>query len=281
MNLKQKNLKINHALWTFWLVLLLSCQATEKASAPDDFPDQEKLSGLFSAHGVVGTLVLYDPQRDTTYVHNPDRAHEAFLPASTFKIPNSLILLEEKVVADEKVIIPWDSVERFSAHWNQDLNLAQAFRYSAFWVYQRLSAQLTLADYSNWLSQIAYGNATPGPEIGNFWLDGDLRINAHQQIEFLRKLEAESLPFTPQTQQLVKDIFSYQKTDAYDWKGKTGWANTPDPDIGWFVGWLERGEERYFYALNIAIQKEQDAKARQEIIRELFDYMGLLEPGNY
>ena len=39
-----------------------------------------------------------------------------FLPASTFKIVNSLIGLETGRISDEKMVIKWDGIKR----WNED-----------------------------------------------------------------------------------------------------------------------------------------------------------------
>ncbi len=43
---------------------------------------------------VNGSIIIYDLQSDRAYQHNPSRNNTAFLPASTYKIPNSLIALE-------------------------------------------------------------------------------------------------------------------------------------------------------------------------------------------
>jgi len=41
------------------------------------------------------------------------------LPASTFKIPNTLIALEEEIV-DENTVLKWDGKKRAWKPWNQD-----------------------------------------------------------------------------------------------------------------------------------------------------------------
>lgn len=48
-------------------------------------------------------------------------------------------------------------------------------------------------------------------------------------------------------------------TSEYKLYGKTGWATTIDglavdsrnPDIGWFVGYVEKGDNVYFFATNV------------------------------
>jgi beta-lactamase class D len=45
-------------------------------------------------------------------------AIKAFLPASTFKILNSLISLETGAIPDKKVILTWDGIQRQVPEWN-------------------------------------------------------------------------------------------------------------------------------------------------------------------
>ena len=47
-----------------------------------------------------GTIVVYDQKADTQTIFNEERAATRYSPFSTFKIPNSIILLETEVVSD-------------------------------------------------------------------------------------------------------------------------------------------------------------------------------------
>ena len=80
--------------------------------------------------------------KDEYLKYNPERCANRFIPASTFKIFNSLAALESGAVKDENEIMKWDSVKRFYDMWNQDLNLGQAFKYSAVWFYQELARRI-------------------------------------------------------------------------------------------------------------------------------------------
>ena len=81
--------------------------------------------------------------KDEYLKYNPERCAERFIPASTFKRFNSLAALEAGAIKDENEIMEWDSVKRFySDMWNQDLNLAQAFKYSAVWFYQESARRI-------------------------------------------------------------------------------------------------------------------------------------------
>jgi len=49
--------------------------------------------------------------------------------------------------------------------------------------------------------------------------------------------------------------------------GKTSWAGKDDtlrePALGWYVGWIERGGRRWFFALNIDLPKDIDDAAKR------------------
>ena len=86
--------------------------------------------------------MIYDLNSDQIYQHNRDRNATAFLPASTFKILNSLISLETGVIPDEIAILTWDGVQRSIPGWNRDLNMREAFKLSAVWFYQVLARRV-------------------------------------------------------------------------------------------------------------------------------------------
>ncbi|WP_412728023.1 penicillin-binding transpeptidase domain-containing protein [Arcobacter sp. 15-2] len=63
-------------------------------------------------------------------MHNDTRAIKRYIPASTFKIPNTLIALEERAIKDEYEIIKWDGKKRFYKPWNKNQNLQSAIAIS-------------------------------------------------------------------------------------------------------------------------------------------------------
>ncbi|MDJ0634070.1 MAG: class D beta-lactamase [Xenococcaceae cyanobacterium MO_188.B29] len=244
-------------------------------------------TGDFQRHfeqlGVNGSIVIYDLDRDKLYEHNPKRNNTAFLPASTYKIPNSLIALETGVIKDDVAVLTWDGIERgFNgspfAVWNQDLNLRLAFKYSAVWFYQVLSRRIGHKRMQDFVSQIEYGNQNIGKEkdIDNFWLEGKLRITPQQQITFLRRLYQNDLPFSKRTMDLVKDIAIAEQTPDYVLRAKTGWAARVTPQIGWYVGYLEQNNNVYFFATNLDMNSQTNPAVRLEITRLCLQDLGLM-----
>ncbi|AFZ37397.1 Beta-lactamase [Stanieria cyanosphaera PCC 7437] len=237
----------------------------------------------FDDLGVNGSIIIYDLQSDRFYQHNPRRNNTAFLPASTYKIPNSLIALETGAIKDDVAVLTWDGIEKGLngsplKEWNQDLNIRLAYKYSAVWFYQVLARKIGHQRMQDFVNQIQYGNQNIGAEeyIDNFWLDGELRITPQQQIAFLRRLYQNDLPFSQKTIDLVKDIMIAEQTPDYILRAKTGWATSVTPNIGWYVGYLEQNDQVYFFATNLDLNSETDPAVRLEVTRLCLQDLGLL-----
>ncbi|HLP47255.1 MAG TPA: class D beta-lactamase [Candidatus Kapabacteria bacterium] len=238
---------------------------------------ESDFQGIFAKFNVKGTIILYDLENDTYNVYNKERAEKMFLPASTFKILNSLIALETGVVKDQCQIIEWDrQVWRFD-EWNQDQTLQSAFRNSVVWAYQELARRIGKKQMQYWVDKVDYGNRDISEVIDTFWLEGNLQISARQQVEFLKKLYKNQFPFSQRTMDIVKEIMINEQGGTYILRGKTGWAARVAPQIGWFVGWLEKAGNVYFFALNIDILKRQDVDARVNLTKEVLKQLKLME----
>lgn len=232
----------------------------------------------FAEAGTQGVFVLYDLQNDRTQVSDRRRAETRFIPASTFKIPNSLIALETGVVADERQVFPWDQVEREIAAWNRDHTLRTAITYSAVPVYQEIARRIGAERMQEHLMRLGYGNADIGGGIDRFWLDGDLRISAMEQVAFLVRLYHNTLPVAERSQRIVKEILINEATTAYILRAKTGYATPPSGRIGWWVGWVEREDNTHFFALNLDVTADEHLAARIGIARAILQAEGVLPP---
>ena len=173
-------------------------------------------------------------------------------------------------------MVPWDSVERGLEVWNQDHNLRSGLKYSVVWLYQRIARQVGEDRYRKWLTEADYGNHNPGGGVDMFWLNGDLRISPMQQIDFLRRLYHNELPFSQRSLDIVKDIMIYEQTDQYTIRAKTGWSDAFTPGVGWFVGYLETNGNVYFFANQLDIRHDEDIQARAQIVKDVFEKAGLL-----
>jgi beta-lactamase class D len=235
----------------------------------------------FQVLGVEGSIVIYDANKSRTYQHNPQRNATAFLPASTFKILNSLVALESRVIADENAILTWDGITRSVPEWNRDLTMKEAIKVSAVWFYQVLARRAGHPTMQKWVSQVGYGNQKIGSatDIDKFWLQGELRITPQEQIKFLQRLANNNLPFSARSTAIVKNILIQTQTSNYTLRGKTGtvsFGEESKPQIGWYVGYLEQNKNTYFFATNIEMRGKKDAPARIELTQRCLQDLGLL-----
>ncbi|HEY6941654.1 class D beta-lactamase [Dokdonella sp.] len=228
----------------------------------------------FAARGLEGTALVYDEASDRYHVYDRARAQARFSPASTFKLLNAMVALETGAVKDEYEVLRWDGVQRRYPDWNRDQSLASAMRFSAVWFYQEMARRAGAARMQAWLDRVGYGNRDIGGGIDRFWLTGALRISAVEQVAFLRRLARGELPFSAAVQETVRRITILDSDPAYILHGKTGWAvrdDTAGPaDLGWFVGWVERGGRRWYIALDVDMPRgAEDAAQREPLARAL------------
>jgi len=222
----------------------------------------------FKKYNAKGTIVVLDKRTkdNKSYVFNQKRAAQRYSPASTYKIPHSLFALDAGLVNNEFQVFPWDGVERGYSPHNQDQNLRSAMRNSAIWVYDIFAEQLGDEKATNYLKKIAYGNTDVSTNEGSYWIDGKLAISAYEQIEFLKKLYKNELPFKVEHQLLVKDIMVVQAQKTWILRAKTGWQGKH----GWWVGWVEWPTGPVFFALNIDTpERMKDVYKRQAIVRDV------------
>lgn len=238
--------------------------------------EEKSWGNIFNSPSIEGTFILHKLNSDTLKVYNLERAEKGYLPASTFKILNSLIFLETNVIKDENEIIEWDGIERFYDKWNTDQSLKTALKYSCVWFYQELARRVGPEKMQYYLDTVKYGNSKIGADIDKFWLEGELRISASEQIEFLINFLEHKLPFTDRSYNIVKNIMLVDSTDNYKLYAKTGWAARIPNQIGWYVGFLERNLETWIFAMNIDIYDDKDAKYRELLTRKILLKEGLL-----
>jgi len=243
------------------LLLLLLLFLTAGVTHAEDV----ELAQLFSDRHVDGTIYIASLDGKTEYVHNDVRAEERFLPASTFKIPNTLIALDEGVITDENEIIKWDGVERDWDVWNKDHSLTTALPVSCVWFYQELASRVGDDTYLRHLDKIEYGNMKTGSAVTTFWLEGDLSISAREQVTFLKKLYNNELPYKAEHVAALKKIMIVGSGEGYAIHAKTGWVLREENQYGWFVGYVDTGVDAWFFAINIDINEKSDAVYRQEI----------------
>jgi len=252
-------------------------QVTAMKSPADSFLVYKQ---IFDRYGLTGTLLIVDPGSNRCFGYNPARWDSGYLPASTFKIANSLIGLETGL-ADTNYIFRWKGEKRALPQWEKDLRLGEAFRASCVPCYQQLARRIGADRMSTYLRKMEYpGMDVHRENIDLFWLEGNSRITPRQQAGFVRRLNEEQLPLSASTMKSMKKIMLLEEGPGYRLSGKTGWAIRNGNNYGWFVGWLEAGGKVYYVATLVEPkdQKKTDdfSIARKLVTLDVFRILGMI-----
>lgn len=272
---------------------LLSIALAGCSTAPR--PASETIDLTASMEGLDATFVVRDLATGRTRIHNPARAATGFTPASTFKIPNSMIGLETGILDGAEAPMAWDQTrdpaqEHWSDAWKRDQTLRTAFENSVVWYYRELARRIGAERMQAWLDRLNYGNRDMRGGLDLFWLRGAIRISALEQVDFLERFLRGTLPISERTTAIMRDIMLIEETSGatggYRLSGKTGTfvaaeGAPPEPQLGWLVGYVERGDRTTIFALNISgdrIWEDYPRPKRIELARTLLRGLDILPP---
>jgi beta-lactamase class D len=254
------------------LFMLLASQAHAL-----EWEQSDQVAALFEHAGVNGAFVVYDVAAQRLIGHDRTRAETRFVPASTFKVPHSLIGLSVGAVRSVDEVLPYGGRPQPFKAWEKDMGLREAIALSNVPIYQSLARRIGLARMKEALSRLDFGNGQVGASVDTFWLKGPLKISAVEQTRFLAKLAQGTLPFPPPVQESVRDIVRIEQRGDWVLYGKTGWENAPDQGVGWWVGWVQKGDRIYAFALNMDIRQAADAAKRIELGKASLGALGILD----
>ncbi len=220
-------------------------------------------------------------------IYNLGRYRDSsYLPASTYKIVNSLIGLQTGKISNDSMVIKWDGVKRWNDDWNKDLTMYEAFRVSAVNYYQEVARRIGKDTMQFWLDSLKYGAKTYMEKItiktavDSFWLDNSLKVTPDEQLGLVQKLYFDQLPFFKSYQEVVKRAMLFENNTNYRLAYKTGWGfDEKGNNIGWIVGWIEENNHVYFFVLNLeSPEKDFDMKTvRMNILKGILKQLGFFE----
>lgn len=186
------------------------------------------------------------------------RALERFRPASTYKLVNALLFLEDGVVDglfDDP--LTWDGVDRGVAAWNRDQTLASALQSSAVWAFERWAAELDPDRVRAFLDETMYGNGDIGDGSGTYWLDGDLEISAVEQLAFLEAMVRGELPADQQAQaDILGSLTAGPDLPSGGIRYKTGTTLAGPRPVAWLVGLVKTADGTWVFALNADLPRD-------------------------
>lgn len=253
----------NFALQLFYmryLAVIFGMMVLVVACSPNNVTEDTSLQEYFKAEGVTGVFGMFDnAQGDFLLSDRKAFRDSAYLPASTFKIVNSLIGIETGRVKDDSTVIPWDGVVRRMESWNQDLSMYRAFRYSSVPWFQELARRIGKDTMQHWLDTLGYArryDTATISRIDSFWLDNSMKVTADEQLGMVKKLYFDQLPFQRRSHEIVRQMMLMEDSALYKLSYKTGWGVTENgANIGWVIGWVEENKHPYFFVVQVKSDK--------------------------
>jgi beta-lactamase class D len=256
------------------LPFIISSCSVNKAKIDND------LKKYFDSAHVDGCFSLWDNATGKVTVYNMKLDTQRVLPASTFKIVNSLIGLESGKITDEKMVIKWDSIKRWNDDWNKDLTMEEAFKVSAVPYYQEVARRIGRDTMQYWIDTLHYGNMNINGPIDSFWLNNTLKISPDEQLGLVYQLYFDKLPFTKRSQEIVRDVMLQENNTLYKLSYKTGWGfDEKNNAIGWMVGWIEENRHVYFFVTQVRSSERniEMPKVRMQITKSILSKLGFFK----
>ena len=260
----------------FLLILIAGC-------SPNNVEVNEDLGKYFSENNTRGCFALLSNSTGNITVYNLERYRDsAYLPASTFKIVNSLIGLQTGRIESDSMVIKWDGIKRPFESWNRDLNMYDAFRVSSVGYYQEVARRIGKDTMQSWLDTLAYGSKKITTTVDSFWLDHSLTITPDEQLGLVKKLYFNQLPFHRMNMETVKRAMLFEDKPEYKLSYKTGWSgwdSVRNKHLGWMVGWIEENRHPYFFVLNLESSNRDFnmIEVRMRILKGILNDLGFMK----
>ncbi|MBS1920153.1 MAG: class D beta-lactamase [Bacteroidetes bacterium] len=263
-----------NSLYQLILILFFSC-------SPDNVKQDKSLKKYFDENKVEGCFALLDNGTNRFTIFNLSRYRDSsYLPASTFKIVNSLIGLQTGKISSDSMVIKWDGIKRSADAWNKDLSMYEAFRVSAVPYYREVARRIGKDTMQRWLDTLGYGTKKITSRVDSFWLDNSLKITPDEQLGLVKRLYFDQLPFYKYNQEVVKRAMLFENNSNYKLSYKTGWGiDVKGDNIGWVLGWIEENQHPYFFVLNIQSPDPHFdmATIRMKILKDILKHLGFME----
>ena len=235
---------------------------------------QTDLSSYFKNYE--GSFVLFDSNRDSWIVYDMEHATHRISPDSTYKIYDALWGLEENIITPQNSLLMWNGKNYPFETWNSNQTLQSAMTSSVNWYFQAIDEQLASTNIRNYIQQIGYGNENVSGRLSTYWLESSLKISPVEQVKLLTKLQNNSLGFSSENINAVKDAICLSSSDAGTFYGKTGTGRVDGQDVnGWFIGYIETADNTYFFATNIGADSDATGGNATEITMSILSDMNI------
>ncbi|EPO5151486.1 OXA-24 family carbapenem-hydrolyzing class D beta-lactamase [Acinetobacter baumannii] len=269
-------------IFSISILVSLSACSSIKTKSEDNFhissqQHEKAIKSYFDEAQTQGVIIIKEGKNLSTYGNALARANKEYVPASTFKMLNALIGLENhKATTNE--IFKWDGKKRTYPMWEKDMTLGEAMALSAVPVYQELARRTGLELMQKEVKRVNFGNTNIGTQVDNFWLVGPLKITPVQEVNFADDLAHNRLPFKLETQEEVKKMLLIKEVNGSKIYAKSGWGMMGvTPQVGWLTGWVEQANGKKIpFSLNLEMKEGMSGSIRNEITYKSLENLGII-----
>ncbi|HFT1363651.1 TPA: OXA-24 family carbapenem-hydrolyzing class D beta-lactamase [Acinetobacter baumannii] len=268
-------------IFSISILVSLSACSSIKTKSEDNFhissqQHEKAIKSYFDEAQTQGVIIIKEGKNLSTYGNALARANKEYVPASTFKMLNALIGLENhKATTNE--IFKWDGKKRTYPMWEKDMTLGEAMALSAVPVYQELARRTGLELMQKEVKRVNFGNTNIGTQVDNFWLVGPLKITPVQEVNFADDLAHNRLPFKLETQEEVKKMLLIKEVNGSKIYAKSGWGMGVTPQVGWLTGWVEQANGKKIpFSLNLEMKEGTSGSIRNEITYKSLENLGII-----
>lgn len=268
-------------IFSISILVSLSACSSIKTKSEDNFhissqQHEKAIKSYFDEAQTQGVIIIKEGKNLSTYGNALARANKEYVPASTFKMLNALIGLENhKATTNE--IFKWDGKKRTYPMWEKDMTLGEAMALSAVPVYQELARRTGLELMQKEVKRVNFGNTNIGTQVDNFWLVGPLKITPVQEVNFADDLAHNRLPFKLETQEEVKKMLLIKEVNGSKIYAKSGWGMDVTPQVGWLTGWVEQANGKKIpFSLNLEMKEGMSGSIRNEITYKSLKNLGII-----
>lgn len=201
-------------------------------------------------------------------------------PACSFNIALSLMGFETGALMDEtrperEFQEGYDSTLE---SWKGTHTPLTWMKNSVVWYSRILAEEMGEETVKTFLNDFNYGNKDFSGGLTKAWISSSLKISPREQLHFIEKLTGRQLPVSERTFNLAKALlFKEEYGNGLRIYGKTGLGSYDNErgekiQVGWLVGWLEKGEEVFPFAYNLQEPKINDQRLLR--VKKLLEEIG-------
>jgi beta-lactamase class D len=229
-------------------------------------------------HAAPLCTLLADAATGKVLRRSGDHCEQRYTPASTFKIPLSLMGYDSGFLTDEHLpAIPYrEGSAAQDPSWKTTVDPTSWIKNSVVWYSQQLTTWLGQERLARYVTRFGYGNqdlsGNPGLNDGltQAWLSSSLRISPLEQAAFLGKVATRQLPVAARAYDMTaRLLYVGELANGWSVRGKTGTGFQMKDDgtadlsrqIGWFVGWAARGKRMIVFVYAVGDEQAQSTRA--------------------